>query len=254
MIDSHCHLDHEPLLSDIDNVIIRSKSAGVTKILTICTTLNSFDKIKKLELKDKIIYGTYGIHPHETKNDIVNSDLIINEISNNDKIIGVGETGLDFYYDNSDKETQIKSFETHIKASIELNIPLIIHSRSAENETFDILNNYKNDDLKILMHCFTGSQKFAEKLLDLNAYFSASGIITFKNSLNLQKTFMTIPNEKLLIETDSPYLAPVPLRGKKNEPSYIKHTLNKLGEIKKTTIDEIETITSNNFNLLFNLK
>ena len=162
MIDSHCHLDHEPLLSDIDNVIIRSKSAGVTKILTICTTLNSFDKIKKLVLKDKIIYGTYGIHPHETKNDIVNSDLIINEIINNDKIIGVGETGLDFYYDNSDKETQIKSFEIHIKASIDLNIPLIIHSRSAENETFDILNKYKNDDLKILMHCFTGSQKFAE--------------------------------------------------------------------------------------------
>ena len=251
MIDSHCHLDHEPLLSDIDNVIERSKSAGITKILTICTTLNSFDKIKKLVLKDKIIYGTYGIHPHETKNDIVNSDLIINEISNNDKIIGVGETGLDFYYDNSDKETQIKSFEIHIKASIDLNIPLIIHSRSAENETFDILNKYKNDDLKILMHCFTGSQKFAEKLLDLNAYFSASGIITFKNSQDLQKTFQLIPLDKLLIETDSPFLAPEPNRGKSNEPSFVKFTGKKLADLKNTSFEDLVNSTTNNFNKLF---
>ena len=251
MIDSHCHLDHEPLLSDIDNVIERSKSAGITKILTICTTLNSFNKIKKLVLKDKIIYGTYGIHPHETKNDIVNSDLIINEISNNDKIIGVGETGLDFYYDNSDKETQIKSFETHIKASMELNIPLIIHSRSAENETFDILNKYKNDDLKILMHCFTGSQKFAEKLLDLNAYFSASGIITFKNSQDLQKTFQLIPLDKLLIETDSPFLAPEPNRGKKNEPSFVKFTGKKLADLKNISFEDLVNSTTNNFNKLF---
>ena len=251
MIDSHCHLDHEPLLSDIDNVIIRSKSAGVTKILTICTTLNSFDKIKKLVLKDKIIYGTYGIHPHETKNDIVNSELIINEIISNDKIIGVGETGLDFYYNNSDKETQIKSFKTHIEASIELNIPLIIHSRSAENETFDILNNYKNDDLKILMHCFTGSQKFAEKLLDLNAYFSASGIITFKNSQDLQKTFQLIPLDKLLIETDSPFLAPEPNRGKKNEPSFVKFTGKKLADLKNISFEDLVNSTTNNFNKLF---
>ena len=251
MIDSHCHLDHEPLLSDIDNVIERSKSAGITKILTICTTLNSFNKIKKLVLKDKIIYGTYGIHPHETKNDIVNSDLIINEITNNDKIIGVGETGLDFYYDNSDKKTQIKSFETHIKASMELNIPLIIHSRSAENETFDILNKYKNDDLKILMHCFTGSQKFAEKLLDLNAYFSASGIITFKNSQDLQKTFQLIPLDKLLIETDSPFLAPEPNRGKKNEPSFVKFTGKKLADLKNISFEDLVNSTTNNFNKLF---
>ena len=251
MIDSHCHLDHEPLLSNIDSIIERSKSAGITKILTICTTLNSFNKIKKLVLKDKIIYGTYGIHPHETKNDIVNSDLIINEIISNDKIIGVGETGLDFYYNNSDKETQIKSFETHIKASIELNIPLIIHSRSAENETFDILNNYKNDDLKILMHCFTGSQKFAEKLLDLNAYFSASGIITFKNSQDLQKTFQLIPLDKLLIETDSPFLAPEPNRGKKNEPSFVKFTGKKLADLKNISFEDLVNSTTNNFNKIF---
>ena len=251
MIDSHCHLDHEPLLSNLDSVIERSKSAGITKILTICTTLDSFDKIKEIVQKDKIIYGTYGIHPHETKNNFVNSELIINEISNNNKIIGVGETGLDFYYNNSDEESQIKSFETHIEASIELKVPLIIHSRSAENETLNILNKYKNNDLKILMHCFTGSQKFAENLLDLNAFFSASGIITFKNSVDLQKTFQFIPLDKLLIETDSPFLAPEPNRGKKNEPSFVIYTGKKLADLKNISFQDLVNFTTNNFNKLF---
>mgnify|MGYP001318208461 CR=1 FL=1 len=251
MIDSHCHLDHEPLLSNLDSIIERSKSAGITKILTICTTLNSFNKIKEIVQKDKIIYGTYGIHPHETKNNFVNSELIINEISNNDKIIGVGETGLDFYYNNSDKDSQIKSFETHIEASIKLNVPLIIHSRSAEKETLNILNTYKNTDLKILMHCFTGSQKFAENLLDLNAFFSASGIITFKNSLDLQKTFQFIPLDKLLIETDSPFLAPEPNRGKKNEPSFVIFTGKKLADLKNISFQDLVNFTTNNFNKLF---
>ena len=251
MIDSHCHLDHEPLLSNLDSVIERSKSAGVTKILTICTTLDSFNKIKEIVQKDQIIYGTYGIHPHETKNNFVDSELIINEINNNDKIIGVGETGLDFYYNNSDKESQIKSFESHIEASIKLNIPLIIHSRSAEKETLDILNTYKNNNLKILMHCFTGSQTFAKNLLDLNAFFSASGIITFKNSIDLQKTFQFIPLDKLLIETDSPFLAPEPNRGKKNEPSFVIFTGKKLADLKNISFQDLVNSTTNNFNKLF---
>ena len=251
MIDSHCHLDHEPLLSNLDSVIERSKSAGVTKILTICTTLDSFNKIKEIVQKDQIIYGTYGIHPHETKNNFVDSELIINEINNNHKIIGVGETGLDFYYNNSDKESQIKSFESHIEASIKLNIPLIIHSRSAEKETLDILNTYKNNNLKILMHCFTGSQPFAKNLLDLNAFFSASGIITFKNSIDLQKTFQFIPLDKLLIETDSPFLAPEPNRGKKNEPSFVIFTGKKLADLKNISFQNLVNSTTNNFNKLF---
>ena len=197
MIDSHCHLDHEPLFNNIDDILKRSKEAGIEKLLTICTTLDSFTKIKLLVKKDEIIYGTYGIHPHEAKNDKVTSKLIIKEISENNKIIGIGETGLDFYYNFSDKEDQIKSFEEHIKASIELNIPLIIHSRNAEDQMLEIFNKYKRNNLKILMHCFTGSKKFAEKLLDLNAYFSASGIITFKNSLDLQKTFEFLPLDKI---------------------------------------------------------
>ena len=215
MIDSHCHLDHEPLLSNLDEVIKRSKEVGITKILTICTTLKSFSSIKEIIKKDKIIFGTFGIHPHEAKNDKINSDLIISEVNNNKKIIGIGETGLDFFYNHSDKKDQCKSLEEHIKAAIELKIPLIIHSRNAENETFEIFNEYKDYNLKILMHCFTGSKEFAKKLLDLNAFFSASGIITFKKSIELQETFKLIPLNKLLIETDSPFLAPEPNRGKK---------------------------------------
>ena len=252
MIDSHCHLDFEPLFENIDEIIERSKNVGIEKLLTICTTLESFKKIKILVKKDKIIYGTYGIHPHEAKNDKITSDLIIKTVKQTEKIIGIGETGLDFYYNHSEKNDQIRSFEEHIQASIELNIPLIIHSRNAENETLEIFNRYKNNKLKILMHCFTGSKKFAENLLNLGAYFSASGIITFKNSQELQNTFRFIPLNKILIETDSPYLTPVPNRGKKNEPSFVIHTAQKLADIKEISNFDLIKNTTSNFNTLFN--
>ena len=252
MIDSHCHLDHEPLLENLDQVIKRSKNVGITKLLTICTTLDSFTQIKNIVKKDPIIYGTFGIHPHETEDNInVNKDFIIKEVSLNDRIIGIGETGLDFFYNHSNKERQIESFKAHIEASIELNKPIIIHSRNAETETYEILKSYKTENLKILMHCFTGSANFAKQLLGLNAFFSASGIITFKNSTDLQETFKNLPLEKLLVETDSPFLAPIPMRGKKNEPSFIKYTISKLSELKNITDKEIIKITTNNFNNLF---
>ena len=253
MIDSHCHLDHEPLLENLNDVINRSKEVGLTKLLTICTTLDSFERIKSIIKKDEMIYGTYGIHPHETENNQIKKQTIIKEVRENNKIIGIGETGLDFYYNHANKTRQIDSFKTHIEASIALNIPVIIHSREAEEETFDLLNSYKSSDLKILMHCFTGSLDFSKKLLTLGAFFSASGIITFKNSTDLQKTFKNIPLEKLLIETDSPFLAPIPMRGKKNEPSFIKYTLEKLSNLKETTVEHMSDVTTNNFNKLFNL-
>ena len=253
MIDSHCHLDHEPMFSDLKNIILRSKAIGVKKILSICTTISSFDKIIKIVNFDPMIYGTFGIHPHETSSNIVSKKEIIKNVKNNKKIIAIGESGLDFYYNHSNRKQQITSFKPHIEAAIELDIPIIVHSRNAEDETYELLKIYEQSKPKILMHCFTGSDTFAKKLLTLESYFSASGIITFKNSEVLRETFKLIPNDKLLIETDSPYLAPVPLRGKKNEPSYIKYTLDKLANIKKTEINKIEQITSNNFNLLFNL-
>ena len=253
MIDSHCHLDHEPMYSDLNNIISRSKKNGVEKILSICTTKNSFNKIIEIVNFDPMIYGTFGIHPHETSTEKVTSLEIVKNIKNNKKIIAIGESGLDFFYNHSDKKNQILSFKTHIEASIELNIPIIVHSRNAENETYEILKSYELSKPKILMHCFTGSSEFANKLLTLNSFFSASGIITFNKSTVLQETFKLIPNDKLLIETDSPFLAPVPLRGKKNEPSFIMYTLKKMSEIKNIELNEIEKITSNNFNSLFNL-
>ena len=251
MIDSHCHLDHEPLFSDLKNVIKRSKSVGIEKLLTISTSFDSFNKIKEIVNKDKIIYGTIGIHPHETETNIINSEQIIESLEQTDKIIGIGETGLDFYYNNSDRFKQISSFEEHIKAAIKTKKPLIVHSRNAENETYETLNNYKCDDLKILMHCFTGSYEFSKKLLSLNAYFSASGIITFRNSQTLQETFSSLPLDKILIETDSPFLAPVPNRGKKNEPSFIDFTASKLAEIKNISKEKLVEATTKNFNDLF---
>ena len=251
MIDSHCHLDHEPLLSDLENIIQRSKDVGIEKLLTISTSIESFSRVKELVYRDEIIYGTIGIHPHEANKDIVNSEFIEKSLKDNNKIIGIGETGLDFFYNNSDKDKQIDSFKIHIDAAIKTNVPLIIHSRDAEEETFDILNDYKDQNLKILMHCFTGSKKFAKKLLDFNTFFSASGIITFKNAKELQDTFKFLPSDKILIETDSPFLAPVPNRGKKNEPSFINFTAAKLAEIRNIDKSELIKLTTNNFNKLF---
>jgi len=251
MIDSHCHLDLEPLSSNLEDVISRSKSVGIEKLLTICTTIDGYNNILKIVDFDPIIYGTFGIHPHESSENKIDKNSIIEKFTINKKIIGIGETGLDFYYNNSKKNDQLDSFKNHIEASIDLNVPVIVHSRNAELETFDILSKYKNSNLKILMHCFTGSLEFAKKLLNLNSYFSASGIITFKNSTDLQKTFQEIPLDKLLIETDSPFLAPVPMRGKKNEPSFIKYTLEKLAELKNIKSEQLEKSTNNNFNKLF---
>ena len=251
MIDSHCHLDHEPLISDLKNVIQRSKDVGIEKLLTISTSIDSFSKIKHLIHEDEIIYGTVGIHPHESDKNFLSSKQLVTNFRSNEKIIGIGETGLDFYYNNSDRVKQISSFKAHIEASIDTNSPLIVHSRNAENETYEILNSYKNNDLKILMHCFTGSKEFSKKLLSLNSFFSASGIITFKNASDLQDTFKSLPLEKVLIETDSPFLAPVPNRGKKNEPSFIDFTAGKLAEIKEISKSKLVEITTNNFNKLF---
>ncbi len=254
MIDSHCHLDHPPLFDNLKDVVERAQSSGVKRLLTISTSLKSFETIKEIVLKYDNVYGTLGIHPHETKDHKdVDEEMLIELKGKNKKIIGIGETGLDFFYENSDRIIQKKKFEEHIDASVSLNVPLIVHSRDAESDTFDILNNFASKNPKILMHCFTGSKKFSKKMLDMGAYISLSGIITFKNSLELQKTASFIPVDRLLVETDSPFLAPIPKRGSPNEPSYIKYTLQKLSEIKNVPLLKLIDYTSNNFLKLFSL-
>lgn len=251
MIDSHCHLDHAPLFDNLNDILNRSKEVGIKKLLTICTTLESFKNIENILTIDDMIYGTFGIHPHETENNDVSKITIIESIKKNPKLIGVGETGLDFYYNHSKKNKQIDSFKKHIEAAIEINLPIIVHSRNAEEETFNILNEYKKHKPKILMHCFTGTYKFYKQMEELDSYFSASGIITFNSSKDLQNTLSKIPNNKLLVETDSPFLAPIPMRGKKNEPSFIKYTLKKLADIKNIDVSEMVSLTTKNFNNLF---
>ena len=251
MIDSHCHLDHAPLFNNLNDVLNRSKEVGIKKLLSICTTLESFKNIENILIIDDMIYGTFGIHPHETENNDVSKITIIESIKKNPKLIGVGETGLDFYYNHSKKNKQIDSFKKHIEAAIEINLPIIVHSRNAEEETFNILNEYKKNKPKILMHCFTGTYKFYKQMEKLDSYFSASGIITFHNSNELQNTFSKIPSNKLLVETDSPFLSPVPMRGKLNEPSFIKYTLKKLADIKNMDVSEMISLTTKNFNNLF---
>ena len=253
--DSHCHLDYFDLYDQLDDVIKRAEHGKVKYLLTVCTTLESFERIKLIINKYENIYGTFGIHPHETKKFInVDKEFILNYKKQYKKIIGIGETGLDFHYNYSDKEIQKKSFIEHINAALELKIPIIVHSRNAENDTYEILKSEKkNSDLKILIHCFTGSKSFVKKLLDLNCYISVSGIITFKNSTDLADTVSSIPIEKLLVETDSPYLAPLAHRGKSNEPSYIIHTVEKLSQIKKITKQNVITNTTNNFKKLFDI-
>ena len=253
--DSHCHLDYSHLFDQLNDVVKRAQSNQVKYLLTICTTLESFERIKLIIDRYINIYGTFGIHPHESKK-YTNVDLqfILNKKRKYKKVIGIGETGLDFYYNHSDKKTQKVSFIEHIHAASELNIPIIVHSRNAEIDTYEILKSeMKNSNLKVLMHCFTGSKNFANKLIDLNCYISVSGIITFKNSTELADTISSIPIEKLLVETDSPFLAPLPYRGKFNEPSYIVHTVEKLSEIKKTSKETIMNSTTDNFKRLFGL-
>ena len=253
IIDSHCHLTYEPMCLSLEETIKRANQDGVKYLLTISTEDKSFKNILKIVEKFTCVYGTYGIHPHEAKNykKIKSQEIILN-VKKNNKIIGIGETGLDFYYNHSEKKDQINSFLEHINASNKLKLPLIVHTRSAEKETLEILKETsRNNDLKILIHCFTGTKEFALKLLDLGAYISASGVITFKKSKDLADTFKEIPMNRILVETDSPYLSPEPIRGKSNEPCHIIHTVKFLSNLKNISYENFSNETSKNFFKLF---
>ena len=253
IIDSHCHLDYEPLSLSLKETIDRANKDGVKYLLTISTEDKSYIKILDIISKNECVYGSYGIHPHEAKNHkFIKSDDIIKKTKLNKKVIGIGETGLDFYYNHSDKKDQIKCFEEHITAAQNTQLPLIVHTRNAETETIEIIKKRLNEkNFKVLIHCFTGSKNFAFKLIDLGCYISASGVVTFNKSEDLANTFKEIPNDKILVETDSPYLAPVPLRGKSNEPSYIIHTVKFLSILKNLSFEDFSNITTKNFFNLF---
>tara|TARA_X000000368_G_scaffold419043_1_gene421754 strand:- start:4780 stop:5556 length:777 start_codon:yes stop_codon:yes gene_type:complete len=252
IIDSHCHLSYKDNTENIDNVIQNANDVDVKKFLNIATNLNEFKKIINVSSKYENVYYTLGIHPHESNQ---TSEAVIDEIRKyvkDPKMLAIGETGLDFYYNHAEKSTQIRSLEMHIELSQETNLPIIIHMRDAEKEIIEVFNRkIKQKLFNGVIHCFTGSQKFADEMLDLNFYISASGIITFKKSDMLRKVFKTIPDDRVLVETDSPYLSPEPLRGKVNQPAHIVHTLKLLARIRNDSYESLCLKTTNNFSNLF---
>jgi len=251
VIDSHCHLNFPSLSKNLDNILKKCKNNGVTKLLTINTKPIEFEDHLNLIKDFDDIYIAYGIHPQEVNNE---SFLSLDDIEKqmvSSKLIGLGETGLDFYHSTEFQIKQIQIFESHIEASKILDLPIIIHQRNSENEIINILKKYKNDNLKIVFHCFTGSKNFLEFCLENNYYISLSGIVTFKNANSLRNILKNASLEYLLIETDSPYLSPVPMRGKDNEPSFVKFTAEYLANFYSIKKDEFVKLTDNNFYKLF---
>ena len=252
MIDSHCHLNFESLKNDIKNIIKNAKDKKLSSILTINTDPDNFLEHYNLIKKYQSIFISYGLHPENVSNKkTISKEIIIKNIKL-DKVIGIGETGLDFYHSNKYKKEQYKSFEEHIEASIETNLPLIIHQRNSENQIIEVLRNYqKINKLRVVFHCFTGSKKLKKFCLDNDFFISLSGIITFKNANELRDVVKDIPLTSILIETDSPFLSPVPFRGKINEPSNVKIIADYLSIFFKTSLNNIISNTDQNFYNLF---
>ena len=252
MIDSHCHLNFNSIKDNIDNVINNARKNNITSLLTINTDPNEFDSHYNLIKKYKSIYISYGLHPESVSDtNSISKELIIKKCEN-EKIIGIGETGLDFYHSDDYKDFQYKNFEEHIEASIVTNLPLIIHQRNSENEIINVLKKYqKHHHLKVVFHCFTGSEYLKKFCLDNEFYFSFSGIVTFKNANELRKNIFDIPLNFILIETDSPFLSPVPFRGKQNEPANVLYIAKYLSEFYEISLDKFIIHTDNNFYKLF---
>lgn len=254
IVDSHCHLDILSEHDSLDNVIERAKNNGVKYMQTICVRLEDFDNILSIANNYPNVYTSLGVHPNEVKKEqIVTSEYLINH-SKHQKVIGLGETGLDYYRceDHPQRLAQAQSFVSHISASQANNLPVIIHTREAESDTIHILKEQmKIKPFPALIHCFTASKDFAREVLDLGLYISISGIVTFKNATDLQDIVKYIPANRLLVETDAPYLAPVPYRGKTNEPSFTRHVLDYIAELKNISSEQMAKITTRNFFDLF---
>jgi TatD DNase family protein len=250
IIDSHCHLDYEPLINDINQVLQNAKNNNITHLLTIGTGLNSSKKVFEIVEKYNNIYGSIGIHPNSTTNNLADLDGLLSIKKKSKKIIAFGETGLDYFYKKSEKKDQLYSFEKHIELAISERVPVIIHTRDADEDTLSVIKKY-HLKTKFLIHCFTGSLVFAKKLLELGCLISFSGIITFKKSSDLRSVVKYVPIEKMLIETDSPYLSPDPFRGKSNEPANVKIVAENVALIKDISFQRVANATTRNFKKLF---
>ncbi|HEY3777309.1 MAG TPA: TatD family hydrolase [Rhizomicrobium sp.] len=252
LVDSHCHLDFPEFASELPDVVARAKAAGVGACVSIGTRLARFAGVAAVAEQFSDVYATVGSHPHEAASEPLDGPEPLLERARTPKVVGIGETGLDYYYEHSPRPQQIANFRAHIAAARMLGLPLIVHTRDAEDDTIDILDEeMEKGAFTGLIHCFTGTQRLAEAALDLGLYVSASGIATFKKSEALREVLRSVPLDRLLVETDAPYLAPTPHRGKRNEPAFVVHTAALLAELKRVSAGEIAAATTDNFFRLF---
>jgi TatD DNase family protein len=252
-VDSHCHLNYKGLVEEQQAVLERARAAGVDAMLNISTRASEWDAVIGVAERESDVWASVGIHPHEADDhpDMQTATLV--ERAAHGRVVGIGESGLDYYYDHSDRERQRASFRAHLAASRETGLPIIVHTRDAEADTAAILaEEMGKGAYPGVIHCFTASADFAGKALDLGLYISISGIVTFKNAKDLQETARALPGDRLLIETDSPFLAPVPHRGKPCEPAFVADTARFLAELRGETVEALAEQTSTNFRRLFN--
>ncbi|MBK9245807.1 MAG: TatD family hydrolase [Burkholderiales bacterium] len=251
-VDSHCHLAFAELADDIDGVLARMATAGVGRVLSVCTRLDEFERVHALALRDERIYASVGVHPDTTGIEEPTVERLA-ELAARPRVIAIGETGLDYYRLPEPLDWQRERFRVHIRAARAAGKPLIIHTRSASADTLRIMREERADLTGGVMHCFTEGLDVARAAIDMGFFISFSGIVTFKNAGELQAVARALPLDRLLIETDAPYLAPVPFRGRTNEPAYVPHVAGKLAELHGATLPLIEARTEENFRLCFNV-
>lgn len=253
LIDSHCHLDYEPMSSNIEGTLRRAIDQNIKGFVTICTDLSKIPVVTSIAESHETVFATVGVHPHEAQMVTSSDELfkILTEAASHPKVIGFGETGLDYYYHHSPKEAQQMSFISHIEAGLDADLPLVVHTRDAEEDTINLLKTIGQGKARGVIHCFSGSAWLRDQALELGFYISIPGIVTFNKADELRKIIKDAPLKRLLVETDSPFLAPVPYRGKPNEPAYLIETAKKLAELKQVTYDELCLQTTHNFLTLF---
>ena len=252
LVDSHCHLDFDVFDEDRSETIQRARDAGVAAMVTICTRVTKFEEICAIAETDDNIWCSVGIHPHQAEDEpVVTVEDLVSRAAH-PKVIAIGETGLDYYYDNSPRELQETSFRTHIAASRETGLPLIVHTRDADEDMAEILEDeMEKGAFPGVLHCFSSGRRLAERALDIGFYISLSGIVTFKNAQDLRDIVKDVPVDRILVETDAPFLAPIPNRGKRNEPAFVADTAARVAELKAMDNQALSAASTENFFRLF---
>jgi len=252
LVDSHCHLDFPDFAADLDGVISRAADAGVGTLLTICTHITRFEQVRAVAERFDNVYCTVGIHPHEAGSEPETGAGRLIQLAQHPKVVGLGETGLDFFYDHAPREQQEKAFRAHIEAARQTGLPIIIHTRDADRDMMRILREEAGKGaFPGLIHCFSSSRELAELAIEIGLYISLSGIFTFKTAEPIREIVRGLPLERLLVETDAPFLAPIPLRGKRCEPAFVAHTAKRLAEELGLSPEDLAELTTSNFFRLF---